>query len=218
MQLYSALVFIVVIFNGSILALPGIHSFNSLPDTNSLSNRQSLSASSKIPQFSHQRKRGLLRRVVKPGATCDSTFYKQSKVDIAAYKACKNTQKIGVKPPKKYATPTYPGLPTLFPEELAGSLSMMRIKTLGKNDYVVLANNCRAVGVIRQVSPTQYIRCASSQTTGGPPGPGFPVPVRPPGANAPPANALPAPVRPPGADAPPANALPVPVRPPGASV
>ncbi|RKF64635.1 hypothetical protein OnM2_017092 [Erysiphe neolycopersici] len=212
MLLHSALVFSFLIFNGPILALPGIHSSSeSSSGTSSLLNRQLLSKSSSTPPISHQIEKRFGRKYA--GQYCDSTFYKQSRLDLIVKNVCK---------PNSIPNPNIVreknlDLNRLFPGA-RGELTMVLIRNnkyfnsqkiknffrRSKNlDYMALDGYCNVLGYVRKPPSGKLILCTSNVS------PTFPIPTRPDGAglpvspqSGPPPGAWPVPVRPPGVDLP----------------
>lgn len=120
---------------------------------------------------------------------CDGTFYKQSRVEKSANEACRKAYvpdgKFIPKNPwalffKKTLVP-YPGPRDLFPDvpERGVIISMTRInkgffspQRLGtflrirKKDFVVFGENCKTLGIVRQFSRDQFVKC--EEIKGGP--------------------------------------------------
>lgn len=129
MILYSILVLTFVIFNESILAFPSLHSFESPSDPNSLLSRRLLSERSDKSVLSSYIKRAFFGRGKTQGVKCDSTFYKQSKVETLAQRLCQKEQNTKIKPGSKYSRIAHTNLANLFPQVRPTTLSMLRIKS-----------------------------------------------------------------------------------------
>ncbi|RKF53872.1 hypothetical protein OnM2_101038, partial [Erysiphe neolycopersici] len=164
MLLHSALVFSFLIFNGPILALPGIHSSSeSSSGTSSLLNRQLLSKSSSTPPLSHQREKRAFGRKPKEGIKCDKNFYKKTRVEAIATGLCNREKRNPSKNKLKYEETTNKVLSKLFPNR--GPLVMIRIKNSffslnalkyllsrrrSLDDFVVIEKTeiCKPVGIV----------------------------------------------------------------------
>ncbi|KAI6245404.1 hypothetical protein HI914_06366 [Erysiphe necator] len=188
----SAIIFTCVITNGVIAALPN-NDHNSIESSsNSISLEQSslFSESSEKAFSSRQIKRGIFRR-----GNCDDRYYTQAKVQKIGAKICKQT-KLNAPGTKKSSASTrqptpYIGPKKLFPHENTEKLTILKInnsffpfhkiRPLAKHivyDYMVFAENCRPVGVVRKYPVEVYFLCSSPQT----PATGNPVPAAPNGA------------------------------------
>ncbi|KAI6245405.1 hypothetical protein HI914_06367 [Erysiphe necator] len=189
----SAIIFTCVITNGLIAALPN-NDHNSIESSsNSISLEQSslFSESSEKAFSSRQIKRGMFRM-----RNCDGRYYTQAKVQQIGAKICKQT-KLNAPGTKKSSASTrqptpYIGPKNLFPHENKEKLTMLKItnqffpfhkiKLFAKYllyDYMVFAENCRPVGVVRKYPVEVYILCSSLDM----PATGYPVPTAPNGAN-----------------------------------
>lgn len=189
MLLYSESIFtLLMMFSELILALPkAIHLEDRSELSEVLSEKGNLfSMGSNIASLSNKRKRLLHqnRKSVKPGVKCDGTFYRESKVDAIANKACKDSfMQTGFARPKSAISrmfmrsqKPFTGSADIFPNELLDDLTMLPITNsffpsnriaafLGqrKEDYIVFANNCRTVGVVRRLSRNNFIICSRTE-------------------------------------------------------
>ncbi|KHJ32881.1 hypothetical protein EV44_g2218 [Erysiphe necator] len=114
------------------------------------------------------------------GVRCNSMFYKQSRVEAVAEKACRDLYArqgllLETNPLAKYFRSTlkdFPGPASLFPKAAGFKLTMVpitksffspsRIKTflgIRKKDYIVFANMCTVVGIVREQSKKNFILC-----------------------------------------------------------
>ncbi|POS85181.1 hypothetical protein EPUL_005085 [Erysiphe pulchra] len=170
-------------FIGLISGLPNMNRLDVRSDSISQLNRRLPSTRPNMTPLSHHRKRALFggEKKLRPGVKCDSTFYKQSRVEAIANKACTDAYILSgnIAPKNKMSyyfkkpLPEFPA-PYLFPQETGNKLTMIRITRgffswqrlraflrFGKMDYIVFGNACRTVGIVRKVSKTEFVLCTA---------------------------------------------------------